>query len=139
MQLRLEPGIPALQRRTALLTAGCGLALLVLARFFPWSSVPAFCSFRNFTGYPCPGCGMTRSWVHMIHGRTLEALTINPFGSLLFVFLILGLLYLGLRSFFGIPALRLSMSSRGRIILWVSIGAALAANWAYTWTTGVAL
>ena len=82
---------------------------------------------------------MTRSWVHMIHGRTLEALTINPFGSLLFVFLVVGLVYLGLRSFFGIPALRLSMSRTGRKFLWVLIGTALAANWVYTWTTGVAL
>jgi Protein of unknown function (DUF2752) len=28
---------------------------------------------------PCPGCGMTRAWVFLTHGRVADALSANPF------------------------------------------------------------
>ena len=27
------------------------------------------CPFRLMTGLPCPGCGLARSWVHLLHGH----------------------------------------------------------------------
>ena len=32
-------------------------------------SLPTACAFRRVTGLPCPGCGLTRSWVLTAHGR----------------------------------------------------------------------
>jgi len=139
MNLRFDHEARQLAPKTALLAGGVGLALLAMARFFPWSKVPSFCGFRNFTGHPCPGCGMTRSWIYIIHGRVLDGMTINPFGSLLFVWLVLSLLYLALRSFAGLPAIRLSFTPTGRVVFWSLLGVLLAANWAYTWMSGVAL
>jgi hypothetical protein len=40
---------------------------------------PVVCPFRLATGLPCPGCGMTRAWVFLAHGRVSDALAANPF------------------------------------------------------------
>lgn len=51
---------------------------------------PVICPFRNLTGLPCPGCGLTRSWVYLAHGWWREGLAANPFG------IVLALVVLGL-------------------------------------------
>ena len=66
-------------------------ALLALAALLPLpqnnviAGVPSICLFHNFTGLPCPGCGLTRSWVAMAHGHAGEALVWHPLGPLLFL------------------------------------------------------
>jgi len=42
------------------------------------------CLFKQLTGLPCPGCGMTRSLIHLAHGDVCVALALNPVGLLLF-------------------------------------------------------
>ena len=37
------------------------------------------CVFRATTGLLCPGCGSTRALHALLHGRFVEALTLNPF------------------------------------------------------------
>jgi hypothetical protein len=41
---------------------------------------PVVCPFRLATGLPCPGCGLTRAWVFLAHGRVGDAVSANPFG-----------------------------------------------------------
>ncbi len=41
---------------------------------------PTICPFRLTTGLPCPGCGLTRSWVYLAHGRWTDSIVANPFG-----------------------------------------------------------
>ena len=43
------------------------------------------CPFRALTGYPCPGCGMTRAFSAIAHGEPLTAVLYNPLSPLLFV------------------------------------------------------
>lgn len=45
----------------------CGVALLGVLR---WGRG---CLFRNFTGIPCPGCGMTRAWLAALRFDFAEA------------------------------------------------------------------
>ena len=45
---------------------------------------PVVCPFRLMTGLPCPGCGLTRSWVYLLHGRWLDSVSANPFGVVVF-------------------------------------------------------
>lgn len=50
------------------------------------------CIFKALTGLPCPGCGMTRSFLHLFEGHLEEAFFYHPlfwvvpivFGILLF-------------------------------------------------------
>ncbi|NQU25337.1 MAG: DUF2752 domain-containing protein [Candidatus Nealsonbacteria bacterium] len=43
------------------------------------------CTFRVLFGMPCPTCGMTTSWAHMVRGQVPSALRANVGGTLLAV------------------------------------------------------
>jgi hypothetical protein len=43
------------------------------------------CPFRALTGYPCPGCGMTRAFSAIAHGEPLRAVIYNPLSPVLFI------------------------------------------------------
>jgi hypothetical protein len=65
-----------------LLAAG-GLGALGVACLLSPDSIedgPVVCPFRLVTGLPCPGCGMTRSWVYATHGWWRESFASHPFG-----------------------------------------------------------
>ena len=65
--------------------AAAGLAALAVACAVSperAESGPVLCPFRLATGLPCPGCGLTRSWVFIAHGDFGAALRVNPFGYL---------------------------------------------------------
>ena len=47
--------------------------------------IPEMCGFKRLTGYPCPGCGMTRSWVYLAHGDVSTAFSMNVLGPILFL------------------------------------------------------
>jgi hypothetical protein len=49
--------------------------------------IPSLCIFHNVTGYPCPACGFTRSFVCFAHGDLHDSLRYHPLGPLLFVVL----------------------------------------------------
>lgn len=38
------------------------------------------CPFRNITGLPCPGCGITRSVCFALSGSFAESFAMNPLG-----------------------------------------------------------
>jgi hypothetical protein len=61
--------------------------------------LPSVCLFYNLTGLPCPGCGLTRSFVCLGHGHWREALHWHPLGPLLF--LVFALLWLRCGLFWG--------------------------------------
>ena len=42
--------------------------------------LPTLCPFRLLTGYPCPGCGITRALVCAAHGHWRDSLHFHPLG-----------------------------------------------------------
>jgi len=74
-----------------LLPAG---AVLALSRLLPLpvhghiAGIPSICPFQNLTGMPCPGCGLTRSFVCFAHGHFAEAFRYHALGPALFVALL---------------------------------------------------
>lgn len=40
----------------------------------------AFCPVVIFTGFPCPGCGMTRALFYLATGRLHQSIQMNPMG-----------------------------------------------------------
>lgn len=51
--------------------------------------VPETCTLRGRFGISCPGCGLTRSFIHLAHGRLYEALEVNWVGVVVFAFALL--------------------------------------------------
>ena len=59
----------------------------------PLLGLPSFCLFYRITGWPCPGCGLTRSCVCFAHGRWAESVAFHPLGPPTFLVLALLLLF----------------------------------------------
>ncbi len=61
-----------------------GLLGLLVARFIPIAKWIPFwgCGFRRVTGYPCPGCGLTRAADYFAHFHFFGAFKANPLGLL---------------------------------------------------------
>jgi hypothetical protein len=51
---------------------------------------PSFvlCPFRAATGYPCPGCGMTRAFCALTQGQWRRAIAFNALSPLLYLALL---------------------------------------------------
>jgi hypothetical protein len=64
------------------------LAFVVLAAI-PLETLergPSLCIYRNLFGFPCLGCGMTRAFCALLHGRPLDAWRFNPLVAVAFPF-----------------------------------------------------
>ncbi|ODM27396.1 DUF2752 domain-containing protein [Acetivibrio mesophilus] len=59
--------------------------------------IPGTCLFKNATGYNCPSCGMTRSFVSISHFDFADALRFNMAGIFAYAWCILELIYRVLR------------------------------------------
>jgi hypothetical protein len=55
--------------------------------------IPLTCMFRIVTGIPCPGCGLTRSFVAISHGDIRAAWEFNAMGPILYLLCILQIPY----------------------------------------------
>ncbi len=110
-----------------------GLAGFLVARYIPVARLIPFwgCTFRKVTGYPCPGCGLTRVADRFAHGDFLGALKVNPLGTLtasLFSMAVVGML---VHLAFALPLPELTFNSREtRWAKW-TIGFSLVLNYVY--------
>ena len=62
----------------------------------------SICLTKLLLGHPCPGCGMTRAFLLLGHGRILEAFSLNPL-SLAAYPLTVGLWFGALRRLVRLP------------------------------------
>ena len=46
--------------------------------------LPGTCTFKQYVGADCPGCGLTRCFVSMAHGRVKRAWHFSPVGIIFF-------------------------------------------------------
>jgi hypothetical protein len=50
-------------------------------------ALPELCLTKSILGVPCPGCGMTRSFIAIAHGQWRRAWNFNPASFLMFAFI----------------------------------------------------
>lgn len=63
------------ETRLAFLLAIAAALALVPLRYF--EALPSLCLFRNLAGFECPGCGMTRAILCILHGDFAKAWHFN--------------------------------------------------------------
>jgi len=90
---------------------GAGAALLVSFLWAP-ASFPhvELCLFRRFTGLPCPGCGLTRGFCAISHGRFSLAFALNPFAFVFYAGALLVLAWPLLQRAFPAATARVNIS-----------------------------
>lgn len=124
---------PRERRFTVLHALGlAGVMGLLAARFVPVARLPFWrCVFREHTGWPCPGCGLTRAADGLAHLRLGFAFESNPLGALVGCLLagaaVLGLLQWVFRLSLPLPRLSAAESRAGR----AGLVAAVLANYAF--------
>jgi hypothetical protein len=74
-------------RPAALAVAGIGAAQLIGSSL--GFGMP--CAFYHATGKPCPGCGLTRSVLALLHGQVGHSFNLHPMGPLLLIGLLAAL------------------------------------------------
>lgn len=73
---RKAPAVTSARRLLLLAPA----AVLVAAALLPtgWESPVPLCVVKGLTGLDCPGCGMTRAFLFIGHGRIADAAAMHP-------------------------------------------------------------
>ena len=116
---------PGLRERLAAVTstevvAAIGAGGVGIAALLPAGGIedgPILCPFRGLTGLPCPGCGLTRSWVYVMHGDLGASVASNWFGPLL-ILAVLVLAVIAVRSrLAGRRPADLDRLARNRVVL----------------------
>jgi len=98
-------------KRSSIFPEGWGIvigvpALVIVAWLIP--AIPGirelpFCGVKHFTGFDCPGCGLTSSIVALVHGQIRASIDRHPLGIVIMTWLV----YMFGRSIFALIAGRL--------------------------------
>lgn len=91
-----------------------GLVGLLVARYVPVARIIPFwgCTFRETTGVPCPGCGLTRVADRVAHFNVMGALHANPLGTVAAVGFALAVVLTIIHLVFGVPLPELVLNDK---------------------------
>lgn len=116
-----------------------GAVALLLLGASPWASLACDalwdCTFKSWTGIPCPTCGTARAALALARLDVLGALGRYPLPTIAWSFLIGGGLIVGTMALLG----RTPPPIPNRLPAWgrAAVVAAVLANWMYSIATGV--
>ena len=97
--------------------------------FAPATPLPQTCASRWLFGIDCPGCGLTRSIIYLMHGQLAESLKIHRLGWL-FLLLIVSQIPYRLWCLYG-NGVRVPWNDLADRVLWGGLIGLLVLNW--TW------
>lgn len=93
--------------------------------------LPPICSMKRNFNLPCPGCGLTRSWVSAAHGQYSISWEYHRMGMLLMIYAIIQALRHGF--WLAKPSVRTFIDQHGRKLdlLLIPFVILLMLNWGY--------
>lgn len=117
---------------TIRIAAGLGVGAIITAFAVTpavSSSGPTLCPLRLITGLPCPGCGLTRSWIAAAHGELADAFSYNFFGPISLIATIafvvaVGVLLVRKRAAASVTPVLRSPIVTAVLVIWVLYGVA---------------
>ena len=117
-------------------------AILIASAIRPATGLPLAptCLFLRLTGYPCPFCGSTRTFIAMCHGHWHDAWHQSPLAAVLFVTIAAIFAWNVVALAAGLvvkPGVRWRLDKRQRLWLAGVFSAILAANWLYRIIAGL--
>lgn len=109
-----------------------GVVGFLVARYIPVARLPFWgCSFRQITGLPCPGCGLTRVADRMSHFNFAGAWDANPLGMVAASLFMVAIVASALHLAFKLPLPSVEPTPREwRVVRALAI-VALVANYAF--------
>ena len=109
-----------------------GLTGLLIARFVPVARLPFWgCALRQHTGWPCPGCGLTRVADRIVHFNVAGAWDANPLGTVVALLFVLAILLSALHLLFKMPLPNLVPSQREALGLRIAVAGSVLVNYGY--------
>jgi hypothetical protein len=109
-----------------------GLTGLLIARFVPIARLPFWgCALRQHTGWPCPGCGLTRVADRIAHFNVSGAWDANPLGTVVALLFVLAILLSVLHLLFKMPLPNLVPTRREAFGLRITLAAVVLLNYGY--------
>jgi hypothetical protein len=132
MKVRLEQ-LPSHAIDHEMIWGGIGFLVLLAARFLPFSLLPKFvCPFHILTGYPCPSCGMTRSFILMGRLKFWEGLKMNPLGASLFICTAIFVGYAFIVIVLHLPRIRFQVTGRWEgVFIRITFISVIVINWIF--------
>ena len=111
------------------LMGACGL---LVARYVPLARLPFWgCTLREQTGWPCPGCGLTRVAERISQGNLAGAWEANPLGAVVACLFALLAVWTLVHLLFAAPMPEVQLRPREARGLRLALLAALVFNYAY--------
>lgn len=109
-----------------------GVVGLLVARYIPVARLPFWgCWLRKATGWPCPGCGLTRAAERISLGQWWSAFDVNPLGALAFILLGALALMSFLHLAFAMPIPELRMNEKEARWTRIVLGILVLLNYSY--------
>jgi hypothetical protein len=109
-----------------------GLVGLLTARFIPLAKIPFWgCALRQHTGWPCPGCGLTRAAERVAHGNLGRAWEANPLGTIAALGFVLAIGVSFAHLAFKVPVPSVQLSRREAFILRATTAVLVAVNYGF--------
>ena len=69
---------------------------LFISAYYESSRNITICIFKNLSGYPCPGCGITRGTIALFSGKFLQSFILNPMAIVINIMAITALVWMSI-------------------------------------------
>ena len=107
-------------------------AILAASMLIPpyHDTIVVTCLWKNIFGIPCPGCGMTRAFLFLGHGRLYEGFRMNP-GSFLAFSIIIALFVNKISQIMFGKEVRITLNSLEKFFVYIAAGTIMVSVWVY--------